>query len=337
MATIYEVSERAEVSLATVSRVMNNSARVSEKTREKVLQAMRDLGYTPNSIAQSLASNRSNTVGIVVPELHGPFFSTMLSGIEQELRAAGKYVVITIGHSDAEKEEASIEFLRSRKCDALILHVDGVSDAYLEKLAQGDVPFVLLNRQVDGLAERCIDLDNEMGGYIACQAMIELGHRHIAYIRGPAWKNDANARLRGHRRALREAGIRPDSRLFFEGDYHETTGATGLDALLESGLQFTALLCANDEMAAGAMDEARRKGIAIPRELSIVGFDNVNFARYLHPKLSTVDYPLSDIGTMAARWVLHSVYEKDGVELLHSFTPRFIARDSSAPPPAKDS
>ena len=335
MATIYEVSERAEVSLATVSRVMNNSARVSEKTRQKVLDAMRELGYTPNSIAQSLASNRSNTIGIVVPELHGPFFSTMLSGIEQELRAEGKYVVITIGHSDAEKEVASIEFLRSRKCDALILHVDAVGDDYLEELAQGDVPVVLLNRQISSLADRCIDLDNEMGGYVACRAMLDLGHTEIAYIRGPAWKSDANARLQGHQRALREAGMRLDTDLVFEGDYHETSGAEGLKTLLDTGTPFTALLCANDEMAAGAMDEARRRGIAVPKQLSIVGFDNVNFARYLHPKLSTVDYPLSDIGAMAARWVLHCVYDKEGVELIHSFTPRFIARDSSAPPPEK--
>ncbi|MGH8222378.1 MAG: LacI family DNA-binding transcriptional regulator, partial [Woeseiaceae bacterium] len=121
MATIYEVSARAGVSLATVSRVMNNSGRVSEKTRQKVLAAMAELDYRPNSIAQSLASSRSNSVGILVPELHGPFFGVLVSGIEAELREAGKHVIITVGHSDVVKEKDGIEFLAGRKCDALIV------------------------------------------------------------------------------------------------------------------------------------------------------------------------------------------------------------------------
>ncbi|MGH8168731.1 MAG: LacI family DNA-binding transcriptional regulator, partial [Woeseiaceae bacterium] len=145
MATIYEVSRLAGVSLATVSRVMNNSARVTDKTRQKVLSAMEELGYRPNSIAQSLASNRSNSVGIMVPELHGPFFSTMLSGIEAELRGAKKHVIITVGHSDEEKEIDGIEFLMSRNCDALILHVDAVSDAWLVELHRKATPIVLIN------------------------------------------------------------------------------------------------------------------------------------------------------------------------------------------------
>ena len=130
MATIYEVSDLAGVSLATVSRVMNNSGRVSEKTRQKVLSAMAELNYRPNSIAQSLASNRSNCVGVLVSEVYGPFFGTMLSAIESELRLAGKHTIFAAGHSDAETELENIRFLISRNCDSLILHVESLTDEF---------------------------------------------------------------------------------------------------------------------------------------------------------------------------------------------------------------
>ena len=142
MATIYEVSKLAGVSLATVSRVTSNNALVSDKTRQKVLDAMAQLGYRPNSIAQSLASKRTNSVGILVSELHGPFFGQMMAGIETELRAAGKHVIITTGHSEEDKEKEGIEFLKSRNCDALIVHVEAVSDEYLKDLCQ-IFPFIL--------------------------------------------------------------------------------------------------------------------------------------------------------------------------------------------------
>jgi len=154
MATIYEVSELAGVSLATVSRVMNNSDKVSLKTRKKVESAMSELGYRPSSIAQSLATKRSNSVGILIPELHGPFFGVMLSSIEAELRTAGKHVIITAGHSDQADERASIEFLLSRNCDALILHVYSVSDEYLIELSKGPVPVFLLNRFITEIADQ---------------------------------------------------------------------------------------------------------------------------------------------------------------------------------------
>src|SRR5690606_39244272 len=140
MATIYQVSELAGVLLATVSRVMNNNARVSENIRNKVLAAMEQLGYLPTTIAQSLGSNRSNSVGILVSELHGPFYGEMLSGIENECRSAGKHVIIAAGHSEEASEKDGIEFLISRSCDALILHVEAVSDDYLIKLANGNMP-----------------------------------------------------------------------------------------------------------------------------------------------------------------------------------------------------
>lgn len=331
MATIYEVSELAGVSLATVSRVMNKSGRVTDKTRQKVEAAMAELGYRPNSIAQSLASNRSNSVGILVPELHGPFFGTMLSGIEAELRDAEKHVIITVGHSEEAKEQDGIEFLLSRKCDALILHVDAVSDDYLVALNDGAVPIVLINRSIAGIAGNCVNLDNEHGGYIAARSLLEIGHRSLAYISGPRWKKDASERLAGHKRALSEFGAPNVNELIVEGDFQESSGSRGMAQLLETGIPFSAVLCGNDNMAAGAVDVARENGLSIPDDISVVGFDNLIFARYIHPKLSTVDYPIIGMGQMAARIVLNTVYDIDGSEIRNVFKPKLVSRASVQP------
>jgi len=328
MATIYEVSKLAGVSLATVSRVMNNNTPVRESTRKKVLAAMEQLGYRPNSIAQSLASNCSNSVGILVSELHGPFYGAMLTGIEAEFRAAGKHVIIAAGHSELATEQEGIEFLQSRSCDALILHVEAVSDDYLIKLAQTDTPFVLLNRQIPALADRCISLNNELGGYLATQHLLAQGHRDIAYIAGPMWKTDAKERYQGHQRALAEYQCVANPALFYEGDFRETGGSKGLSAILATGLSFTALVCGNDEMASGALTAARELGLSVPDSFSVVGFDNVNFAYYTYPKLSTIDYPISAMGQMAARWVLREVYRSATVEVQQLFEPHLIMRDS---------
>ena len=284
MATIYEVSKLAGVSLATVSRVMNNSGKVTVKTREKVLTAIAELGYRPNALAQSLASKKSNSVGILIPELYGPFFGIMLSSIEKELRDAGKRVVITAGHSDETKERDCIEFLLGSSCDALILHVYSVPDRFLIGLNDGHVPIALLNRYIPELADRCINLDNEHGGYIAAKCLLELGHTKFAYVSGPHWKADSFRRLEGHKRALAEFGIEMDEKLFFEGDFEEASGRQAMKHFLQQDVPFSAVVCANDEMAAGAMDTARSQGLAIPEDISFIGFDNVDFTAFPPPK-----------------------------------------------------
>ena len=328
MATIYEVSKLAGVSLATVSRVMNNSDKVRAQTRQRVEAAMKELGYRPNSTAQSLASNRSNSVGILVPELHGPFFGYMLSSIELELRKEGKHVIITAGHSDAEREEDGIEFLVSRTCDALILFVFAISNERIKLLRESSVPVVVIGRLIPGMEEDCVSLDNESGGYIATKSLIESGHRQLACITGPLWKNDGQQRLAGYKRALEEHGLSFDEEFVVEGDYEESSGKEGMQQLLQRKISFTGLVCANDVMAAGAIEIAREHGMNIPEELSIVGFDNVFFTRYMHPQLSTIDYPVDMMGQMAARCVLRDVYGKTGQDIQCRFEPKLVRRAS---------
>jgi LacI family transcriptional regulator len=307
---------------------MNDSSKVSPKTREKVEAAMKELGYSPNVIAQSLASNRSNSVGVLVPELYGPFFGVILSGIEAELRAAGKHIIITAGHSEEKAEIESMEFLSTRRCDALILYVYGVSDDYLVKFNESSVPLVFLNRLIPDKASQCISLDNELGGYLATKSLLDLGHRELAYISGPLWKRDSTKRLMGHERALGEFGLSLNEQLMFEGNYEESSGRRGMEHLLAREIPFSGLVCGNDEMAAGAMGAARENGLAIPDELSVIGFDNVFFTRYTYPELSSIECPIEEMGRMAARAVLRDAYDQDGLEIQNRFEPSLVRRAS---------
>ena len=331
MATIYEVADHAGVSLATVSRVMNHSNKVSPKTRQKVLSAMSELQYHPNSFAQSLASRRSNCIGVLVSELHGPIFGSLVSSIEEELRLAGKFTIFAVGHSDEEKEKEGINFLINRNCDALILHLEAVSDDYLRQLIDSETPLVVVNREVKGLEKNCISLDNERGGYEATRHLLTQGHKEIAYISGPMTWGDAQDRLSGHKRALHESGIQFDERLLIEGDYMVPSGYRSMTALFERDITFTAVVCGNDEMAVGASDVVRERGLSIPSDLSIIGFDNVRWAQFLSPKLTTMDYPIRDMGRMAARWVLQRVYGEKDIKIQSFFEPTLVVRESTGP------
>lgn len=330
MATIKQVSELAGVSSATVSRVINDAGTVKAKTRNLVLDAMRQLGYRHNVIAASLASNKTNTVGYVVPELAGLFFGSMMGGSEDVLRDANKHMFVVTGHSDTQKEKDEIEALLSRRCDALILHVEAVSDEYLIDLAKQDVPLIIVNRYVPEIKEHCVSLDNKMGGYLATKELIEQGHTEIAYIAGALFKADATARLAGHIQALEEAGLEYNKALTHEGDFQAHSGEEGIAALLATGLHFTAVACGNDEMASGAIYALREHGKSVPQDISIIGFDNIEFASYLTPKLSTVEYPMGKMGKIAAQIILDRVYGNGKGEFEHYITPKIVRRESVA-------
>ncbi|MGB3724773.1 MAG: LacI family DNA-binding transcriptional regulator [Glaciecola sp.] len=334
MATIYEVAERAGVSLSTVSRVLNGKRSVNEELKAKVDKAVLELDYRPSSVARSLANNRSDSVGLLVSELSTPFFGEMMQSVESNLRAANKHVIITVGHNDLAQEKDAVEFLISRNCDALILHAEALSDETLSLINKNKIPLVLVNRLVPGMEDACICLNNEIGGYLSTKHLIDLGHKRIAYIAGPNKKADANDRLAGHKRALKEAGIAFDLKLFYQGDFTEVGGSQGLSHFVESGTEFTALVCANDWMASGAMSRARDLTLKMPEELSIVGFDNVLFAHHVHPKLTTVNNPITEMGEMAAKSVLKRVY-KQNVNIRNVFDPELVIRHSTSLPLTK--
>lgn len=328
MPTIYQVAERAGVSLSTVSRVLNGKASVNKVLKERVEKAVKELNYRPNSVARSLANNRTDSVGVLVPELNAPFFGDLMQAVESTLRAADKHVIISVGRNCLETEKDAVEFLISRNCDALIMHAEALSDEYLLELNQSKLPVALVNRQVEGLPEACTSLDNEKGGYLATRHLLELGHKDIAYISGPTDKCDASLRLEGHKRALSEAGLPINPQLIFNGDYSEEDGKIGLLELMARDVPFTALVCANDWMASGAISCARDLGMSLPHDLSVVGFDDVVFAHHVFPRLTTVSNPIAEIAEMSAKYILNKVYgQANNVQLY--FEPSLVVREST--------
>jgi LacI family transcriptional regulator len=275
-----------------------------------------------------LANNRTDSVGVLVPELNAPFFGDLMQAVESTLRAADKHVIISVGRNCLETEKDAVEFLISRNCDALIMHAEALSDEYLLELNQSKLPVALVNRQVEGLPEACTSLDNEKGGYLATRHLLELGHKDIAYISGPTDKCDASLRLEGHKRALSEAGLPTNPQLIFNGDYSEEDGKIGLLELMARDVPFTALVCANDWMASGAISCARDLGMSLPHDLSVVGFDDVVFAHHVFPRLTTVSNPIAEMAEMSAKYILNKVYgQANNVQLY--FEPSLVVREST--------
>ena len=199
---------------------------------------------------------------------------------------------------------------------------------YLIELNKGPVPIILLNGYIPELADQCIYLDNKHGGYVATKSLLERGHRSLAYISGPHWKSDSFKRLAGHNAAMREFGLEVNEQLIIEGDFEEASGREAMRQLLQRDIPFTGLVCANDEMAAGAMDTAREKGIKVPDDISVIGFDNVSLANYLHPKLASIGCRIAEMGQMAARCVLKEAYGEKEIKIQNTFKPRLVLRES---------
>jgi LacI family transcriptional regulator len=327
LSTIREVSRRANVSMSTVSRVLNGTAPVAEATRQRVLEAVDELGYTPNAFAQGLVTNRSGGVGVVVNALTSAFFGLILRGIETAVEEAGMHMMVASGHADPERERAAADFLRQRRSDALIIQFDGTPDLELIELARGELPTVVLGRYVAELADRCVYLDNEMGGAMATRHLIERGHRRIAHIAGPLSVPDARSRLQGYRQALEGAGLPYDEDLVIESDFMVDGGHASTERLLERDLDITALFAANDEMAAGAIVALGEAGYRLPDDISIVGFDDVVLARHLHPALTTVKQPLREMGRAAAQIALAAIEGRE-VEVQRRFEPELVERTS---------
>lgn len=327
MATIKHVSEHAGVSQATVSRVINGTSRVSHDKKLKVEKAIKELGYRPNSIAQALASSRTGSVGIVVPELGGPFFSGILHCLEENLRRFGYHAVVTAGSNTEQGQRESVEFLLGRRVDALILHVQHLCDDYLIALEEQGIPVVLVNRFIPEMYQSCIDIDNELGGKLATQYLLQQGHTEIACITGPLDKSDARGRLQGYRSALEEAGLEYNEALVSEAGFTEETGVIATKKLLKRRCRFSAIFASNDHMAFGAFEVLRSAGFSIPEEVSLVGFDDNIFARYLTPSLTTINFPIEQMSIEAVQLTLQKL-NKNKRDVNFKLNPALVVRDS---------
>jgi LacI family transcriptional regulator len=303
-ATIHDVAARAGVSVATVSRVLNGKAVVREETLRQVLAAAETLHYVPNVAARSLSIQRSHTIGIVLPDVHGEFFSEVIRGIDVAARRAGYHILVSGSHSDAGEMLEVLEAMHGR-VDGLVVMAPDVALASLHRSLPSDLPLVLLNSTDAG--RDAITIDNYGGARAMMRHLAELGHVHIAFIQGPAHNVDARERLRGFRQAMRGLPVKSARGLEFSGDFTEESGHAAARAILSASPRPTAIFAANDSMAVGALAALAEAGVAVPDEMSVAGFDDIPIARYVTPPLTTIRVDIADLGRRAFGLLLEAI------------------------------
>lgn len=304
MATIKDVALLSGVSVATVSRVINNSPKASQESREAVFKAMAELQYHPNANARALANQATQTLGLIVADVSDPFFGAMVKAAEQVAQATGHLLLVGNGYHDAKKEKIMIEQLIRQRCSGLIVHAKMLPDDDL-RLFMSQVPsMVLVNRILPSFEARCISLDDRYGSWLATRHLILEGHRKIGFLCSNHDISDSHDRLQGYIDALVEHEIPVDERLITRAEPDERGGEDAMAELLGRTRDITGVICYNDSMAAGALSVLNDNAISVPNDISLIGFDDVLIARYLHPKLTTVRYPVTAMATQAAQLAL---------------------------------
>lgn len=326
--TLEDVAQAAGVSVSTASRVFSGTTKVRADKHAAVMKAADALGYRPNVIARSLASGRSMLIGVLTQDTSSPFYGEVLRGIEQGLEGSGYSAIFASGHWRVEEEASALHGLMGRPLDGLIVLGGHTPDERLSTLA-AQLPLIAVGRGVQGLETQCLRIDNFQGSYDCARHLLELGHRRIAYIAGPASHRDARDRLEGFQRALADWKVDEDPSLLVEGDFLEPSGLMAVEALFSRGALFSALMVANDQMAYGARLGLYRRGIRVPEDISLIGFDDLSSSAFTTPPLTTMRQPTYEMGVAAAQAILAAL---GGIPLTPpEFRVQLIVRESTAP------
>jgi LacI family transcriptional regulator len=344
--TMSDVAERAGVSSATVSRVLNGNYPVAQATRDVVNRAIEDLGYTANAHARALASSATHSVGIIVNDLVDPFFSYIVRGVEQEASATGRLCIVAASQGDVDREIDLIDRMISQRTDAVIVVGGGYEDPRARRrmaerartLAGIGSTLVLCGRPSVGeqAPTKIVGYDNEGGAFAVTQHLIAQGHRRILYLGGPIGLSTSVARLAGFRRAMQSHGYDVPPELVHQGAFGRRFGHATMGEILDGNPEITAVFAANDLVAAGALDAMTARGVHVPEDISLVGYDDIPQSSELTPKLTTVHVPLEDMGRESVRLALSRTDDAfgrhaDGEIIVGT---RLVERESVAPPRA---
>ena len=330
MITIRDVARQAGVSVATVSRVLNNSSVVTPETREAVLQAVESLGYRPNANAQALATQVSDTIGVVVMDVSDPFFGALVKAVDTVAQRMQKHVLISNSWHQEEKERHAIEVLMRQRCNALVVHAKTLSDAELADFMEQVPGMVLINRSVPGYEHRCVCLDNVTGSLMATRMLLQQGHQRIGYLCSAHAIEDADQRRTGWLQALAEQGITPPEGWIASAEPDMQGGEAAMVELLGRNLHLTAVFTYNDGMAAGALTALKDNGIQVPQHFSVIGFDDIPISRYTDPQLTTIRYPIVSMAKLATELALKGAAGQLDPDASHCFMPTLVRRHSVA-------
>lgn len=310
--TINDIAVRAGVSISTVSRVVNQSVRVDPATEERVHEAIQALGYRPNLLARSFRRKITHTIGLLVPDNSNPYFAEMARVIEDAGFAEGYSVILCNSDLSEVKQTRYIDVLLAKRVDGIIMTSTGLIPELddgrdVERIQHAGVPFVVIDRDLDGSPVDQILVDNHEGGYLAARFLLEHGHRAIACVVGPSDLTPSAGRIAGFRRALREAGLDLPADALVRGNGRHDGGACAVSELLARGIDFTAIFAFNDEMAIGVIGALQRAGRQVPRDVSVVGFDDIPYAAAVFPAVTTIAQPIAEMGRMGLTLLLDRI------------------------------
>jgi LacI family transcriptional regulator len=330
--TIREIADLAGVSIATVSRVVNGRGDVSPETRDLVQRIVRERGYSANRSARGLSRGKTGLIGGTVPMVHYPYFSHMVAGVAEALYEQDMRLVLCPTYHEHEREVSLLDRLMHGTTDGAVVVLPEESSDELEQLLNHGYRFVVVDPLVP-LNERipAVSAAHTAGADQAMKHLLGLGHRRIGAITGPRGGKATDDRRRGYFAALAEAGIAPDPALEVEGNFEVSSGVTAAARLLDLASPPTAIFCFNDNMAIGAMRVARERGIRVPEDLSLIGFDDLDEAAIVHPALTTIRQPLAEMGRLAVS-LLMRLLDGQPIEALHvELATRLVVRESTAP------
>ncbi|OPH56374.1 LacI family transcriptional regulator [Paenibacillus ferrarius] len=326
--SILDIVTKSGVSLVTVSRVLNNVATVREGNRQKVLQAIKELNYQPNSAARSLARGTTGLIGLTLVTLNDSVFHDIVQAVNEHLEEKGYFLALSISSPTQEEAEKQNSFLfQEDRVDGIIVLSPLNEKQIVMELKRKNIPFVIIDNHDDNTRAVTVNVDNYVGGFEATKHLIELGHTHIAHVSGPEHFLSVRERKRGFEKALEQSGIAPLAVTHTE--FGIRSGFQAATAWIEAGIVPTAVFAGDDALALGAMDAFRAKGYRVPDDMSIIGYDNQLFASEIHPQLTTIRQPVEQMGKEAVRLLLKLIggAQRNSSVLLQ---PQLIIRHSTA-------
>ncbi len=329
--TMADVAREAGVSLMTVSRVVNNKGEVSEATRKRILQVIDRLGYRPSGIARSLATSRTGTIGLIVPDISNPFFADLAKGVEHVAYSEGYNVFLCSTEEDPQRELKVLESLAEYRVDGVLLCSSRLDENRLESALGYFYSAVLVNRALESSSASVgmVLVDDVLGGKVATLHLLQSGHKRVGFLAGPEASHSGHNRFKGYRLALEETGTPYDPDIVMYCDSNVDGGYQATKALISARRDVTALFCYNDLVAVGALRACEEMGLKVPDDLSIVGFDDIMLAGLVTPPLTTCRIQRDEIGRRAARMLLEQMSGCSGECESVTFTPELIVRASA--------
>ncbi|PNH87724.1 LacI family transcriptional regulator [Vibrio diazotrophicus] len=329
MATIKDVARLAGVSTTTVSHVINKTRFVAEATQEKVLEAVKELNYAPSAVARSLKCNTTRTIGMLVTQSTNLFFSEVIDGVESYCYRQGYTLILCNTGGIYEKQRDYIRMLAEKRVDGILVMCSDLTQELSEMLeSHADIPKVIMDWGPEASkADKIID-NSELGGYLATKYLIDRGHKDIACLSGHLNKLACQERIAGFRRAMVEANLEVNDNWILEGNFECDTAVLAADKIIAMDKMPTAVFCFNDTMALGLMSRLQQKGVRVPDDISVIGYDNIELAEYFSPPLTTIHQPKRRVGKNAFEILLERIKDKEHERRIFEMHPEIVERDT---------